>query len=155
MSGKVQTLKICLFEPEIAQNAGSIARLCACYGMELHIIEPASFVLDEKHFKRAGMDYIDENKIMLHRTFSDFKNVCKGRIILLDVKAKTKYFELQYLNGDCIVAGKESTGIPDSIFDICDEKVLIPMLPGMRSINIAMSVAICASEAMKQLCWNI
>jgi tRNA (cytidine/uridine-2'-O-)-methyltransferase len=148
-------MKVCLYEPEIAGNTGSIARLCACFGVELHIIEPAAFLLDDKKLRRAGLDYMAKANIKLHGSFDDFKSTQHTeRIILLDTKATTKYFELQYRETDCIMAGKESTGVPDHIFDACDKRVIIPMLHGMRSINVAMSVAICLSEAIKQTLQN-
>ena len=143
-------MEVCLFEPEIAQNTGTIARLCACFGVDLNIIEPASFVFGSKEFKRAGMDYIDKTTIKFYDTFYDFRKSNKSRIILFDVKATIPYFELQYNKTDCIMVGKESDGVPDDIFDMCDEKVLIPMKADVRSLNVAVSVAIGLSEALRQ-----
>ncbi|MDR0695292.1 MAG: tRNA (cytidine(34)-2'-O)-methyltransferase [Holosporales bacterium] len=147
-------MQVCLFEPEIAQNAGSIARLCACYGSEFSIIEPAAFLLDEKNFRRAGMDYVDKKSIKLHSSFADFRSAHNGRVILLDTKAEITYCKVQYEPTDCIMAGKESSGVPNEIFNACDTQVKIPMLDGMRAINVAMSVAVCLSEAMRQLNWR-
>jgi tRNA (cytidine/uridine-2'-O-)-methyltransferase len=147
----VRNLEICLFEPEIAQNTGTIARLCACFGVSLNIIEPMSFFLEDKNFKRAGMDYIEKTNIKRHDSFKEFRNQHNGRIILLDTKATTKYYDLQYNSTDCILAGKESVGVPKEIYDLCDEKVLIPMIPEARSLNVAISVGVCLSEAMRQL----
>ena len=143
-------MEVCLFEPEIAQNAGTIARLCACFGAGVNIIEPASFVFGCKEFKRAGMDYIDKTTIKFFDTFYDFRESHQSRIILFDVKATVPYFELKYEKTDCIMVGKESTGVPDDIFDMCDEKVLIPMKSNVRSLNVAVSVAIGLSEALRQ-----
>lgn len=144
-------MDICLYEPEIAQNAGTIARLCACMGGNLHIIEPASFVISDSKFKRAGMDYISKANLTLHDSFYDFKNKYNGRIILLDTKATTIYHDFQFQNTDCIMVGRESSGVPEDVFQMCDEKVIIPMNPGVRSLNVAISVAIVFSEALRQL----
>ena len=143
-------MELCMFEPEIAQNAGTLARLCACLGVGFNIIEPASFIIDDKKFKRAGMDYIEKVDIKLHNSFGDFKKFHQGRIILLDTKAKKKYYDLEYQASDCIMVGKESTGVPDAVFDMCDEQVLIPMQENVRSINVAISAAIGISEALRQ-----
>lgn len=144
-------MNVCLYEPEIAQNAGTIARLCACFGVELNIIEPASFIIGSKEFRRAGMDYIDKTEIKLHGSFQEFRENHKGRIILLDVKAKLPYYDLRYEESDCIMVGKESTGVPDDIYDICDAQVLIPMTGNVRSLNVAISAAIGLSEAIRQI----
>ncbi len=144
-------MEICLFEPEIAQNAGTIARLCACFGVNLNIIEPASFIMGDKGFKRAGMDYIEKADIKLHDSFSEFKKNHNGRIILLDVKAKIPYYNIKYNKTDCIMLGRESTGVPDEVYNLCDEKILIPMSNGTRSLNVSISAAIGLSEAIRQI----
>ena len=144
-------MNICLFEPEIAQNAGAIARLCACFGAGLHIIEPASFILDNRGFHRAGMDYIDKVDIQLHSSFAEFKQGYNGRVILFDTKAKTAYCDVSYMSDDCLLFGRESCGVPDEVYDACDERVVIPMVAGVRSLNVAMSAAIALSEATRQI----
>ncbi len=148
-------MQVSLFEPEIPQNTGTIARLCSCFDIPLNIIEPASFILDNKKFKRAGMDYLDHVDLRRHTSFENFRKSIGGRIILLDIKAKTKYFDINYREDDCLMVGKESTGVPDEIFDICDERVIIPMCSGRRSINVALSLGIVLGEALRQTKWNI
>ena len=143
-------MKLCLFEPEIPQNAGSMARLCACFDVELHIIEPASFLLHNKKFIRAGMDYLTKIEIKKHCNFQEFQQNHNGRIVLLDIKATTPYYDFSFLPTDCIMVGKESTGVPDNIFCSCIP-LLIPMKDNVRSLNVAMSAAIVVSEAIKQL----
>ena len=144
-------MELCLYEPEIAQNTGTIARLCACFDVTLNIIEPASFILSDKNFKRAGMDYINLASIRLHSSFEEFKGYHNGRIILLDTKGSKSYYDIAYEKTDCIMLGKESTGVPDDVFNACDEKVVIPMREGVRSINVALSAAIGLSEALRQI----
>ena len=144
-------MEVCLFEPEIAQNAGTIARLCTCFGVPMNIIEPASFIIGSRDFRRAGMDYIDRTKIRCHNSFKEFRQNFGGRIVLLDVKATLPYFEFNYEPNDCIMVGKESTGVPDDIYESCDEKIIIPMKEGSRSLNVAISLAIGLSEALRQI----
>ncbi len=143
-------MKLCLFEPEIPQNVGTIARLCACFGVELHIIEPISFLFHDKRFKRAGMDYLSKVKIKCHDDFYKFKEWHNGRIILSDIKASTAYYNFNFQDTDCIMMGKESSGVPDNIFDLC-MPVVIPMVENVRSLNVAVSAAIVLSEAIRQL----
>ncbi len=144
-------MEVCLFEPEIAQNAGTIARLCTCFDVTLNIIEPTSFVLSDKGFKRAGMDYINKTDIKLHTSFFEFKKNYNGRIILLDTKATTLYYAFEYISTDCIMLGRESAGVPDEVFNACNARVLIPMKNNSRSLNVAISAAIGLSEAMRQI----
>ncbi len=143
-------MEVCLFEPEIAQNAGTIARLCTCFNVPMNIIEPTSFIMGSRDFRRAGMDYIDRTKIKCHNSFQEFRQNFAGRIVLLDVKATVPYFEFAYEQNDCIMVGKESTGVPDNLYELCDEKVIIPMVKGARSLNVAISLAIGLSEALRQ-----
>ncbi|MDR2667159.1 MAG: tRNA (cytidine(34)-2'-O)-methyltransferase [Holosporales bacterium] len=147
----MQNPEICLFEPEIAQNTGAIARLCACLGVKLNIVEPASFIINDRRIKRVGMDYVDLVDVKFYDSFHNFKEKYDGRIILLDTKALVPYYGIMYRATDCIMLGKESSGVPDYVYEVCDEKVVIPMVPGLRSLNIAMSGAIAISEALRQL----
>ncbi|MDR0744845.1 MAG: tRNA (cytidine(34)-2'-O)-methyltransferase [Holosporales bacterium] len=144
-------MEICLFEPEIAQNAGTIARLCVCFGIDMSIIEPSSFILTDKNFKRAGMDYLQKTNIKLHSSFAEFKKQYQGRIILFDTKATKNYYDFQFQNTDCLIFGKESIGIPREIFKQCDEALVIPMIKDARSLNLAITVAIGLSEAIRQI----
>ena len=144
-------MEVCLFEPEIAQNAGTIARLCSCFDVPMNIIAPASFIIGSRDFRRAGMDYIERTKIKCHNSFQEFSQNFNGRIVLLDVKATIPYFEFAYKPNDCIMVGKESTGVPDDIYELCDKKIIIPMVEGSRSLNVAVSLAIGLSEALRQI----
>lgn len=144
-------MEVCLYEPMIAQNAGTLTRLCACFNIPISIIEPASFIIGCKEFKRAGMDYIDKTKLKLYDSFQNYKDNNKNnRIILLDTKATTIYYDFLFKKNDCLLAGSESTGVPDSIYEECEYKVKIPMNNNTRSINLAISVAIVLSEALRQ-----
>lgn len=144
-------MELCLHEPMIAQNAGTLTRLCACFNIPMSIIEPASFIIGCKEFKRSGMDYIDRAKINLYESFQHYKN-SKGnnRIILLDTKATTMYYDFLFEKNDCLMVGSESTGVPDNIYEECEYKVKIPMNSNTRSLNVAISAAIVLSEALRQ-----
>ena len=143
-------MELVQFEPEIAQNTGTLVRLCACFNIPFGIVQPASFILSDKRFKRASMDYVNFAKIKLYNSFEDLKNSHK-RIVLLDVKASTNYYEFQYCENDCLMVGRESTGVPDEIYFQCDEHVVIPMRSSARSLNVAISAAIVLSESLRQL----
>ncbi len=145
-------MELCLFEPMIAQNAGTLARLCACFNIPISIIEPASFILGNKGFKRAGMDYIDKTTIKLYNSFQDYRqNNTNNRIVLLDTKSDNLYYDFIFKKNDCIMVGSESTGVPDNIYNACQYKLKIPMCNNTRSLNVAISAAIVLSEALRQL----
>ena len=145
-------MQLVLFEPEIPQNTGTLIRMCTCFNVDVGIIEPTSFLLSDKRFKRAGMDYIDTKKIKRYQSFVEMKNVNKNsRIILLDTKSTTNYYTIQYRDSDIIMVGKESAGVPDDVYTQCDIAVKIPMVNGARSLNVAISAAIVVSEAQRQL----
>lgn len=145
-------MELCLFEPMIAQNAGTLVRLCACFNVPISIIEPASFILGNKGFKRAGMDYIDKTTIKLYNSFQDYQQSnINNRIVLLDTKANSMYYNFIFKETDCIMVGSESTGVPDNIYDKCQYKLKIPMCNNTRSLNVAISAAIVLSEALRQL----
>ena len=135
----------------IAQNAGTLTRLCACFNIPMSIIEPASFIIGCKEFKRAGMDYIDKTKVNLYSSFNHYKESKKdNRIILLDTKATTMYYDFIFEKDDCLMVGSESTGVPYNIYNECEHKVKIPMNSNTRSLNVAISAAIVLSEALRQ-----
>ncbi|MBR1944631.1 MAG: tRNA methyltransferase [Alphaproteobacteria bacterium] len=136
----------------IAQNAGTLARLCACFNIPMSIIEPASFIIGCKEFKRAGMDYIDKTTVKLYDSFESYKKInINNRIILLDTKATDMYYDFIFNENDCIMVGSESTGVPDTIYNTCQYKLKIPMNKNTRSLNVAISAAIVLSEALRQL----
>ena len=144
-------MEICLYMPMIAQNAGTLTRLCACFNIPISIIEPASFIIGDKKFKRAGMDYIDKTKINLYDSFAQYKEINKNnRIVLLDTKAPVMYYDFVFDKKDCLMVGSESTGVPDSVYNTCKYKVKIPMNNNTRSLNVAISAAIVISEALRQ-----
>ena len=146
------TLNIVLHEPEIPANTGNIGRTCVATGTRLHLIEPLGFHLDEKSIKRAGMDYWSELDVTTYVNWDDFCEKNPGaKIYMATTKGRHVYTEVSY-EPDCyIMFGKESAGIPEEILMENRERCIrIPMLPDIRSLNLANSVAIVAYEAMRQ-----
>lgn len=146
-------MEIALFEPEIPQNTGNIARLAAASGVDLNLIGALGFHLSDKLVKRAGMDYLDlrsiKRTLTLEEYYSDKK---KGRIWLATTKGAQRYSDVQYSDEDTIMFGPESRGLPEELlFSHPNECIRIPMLKHMRSLNLASSVAIVVYEALRQL----
>ena len=149
----MKPLNIVLHEPEIPQNTGNIARTCACTGAVLHLIEPLGFSLDEKHVKRAGLDYWSDVTIFRYRDYQDFLEKNPGaRIWMATTKALHTYTEVSYQPGDFIMFGKETKGIPEEILvEHPDDCIRIPMRENFRSLNLSNSAAIVLYEALRQL----
>jgi tRNA (cytidine/uridine-2'-O-)-methyltransferase len=150
-SNQLNGIDLAMFQPEIPQNVGTMLRMCACFGVAVDVIEPTGFPWDDSRMRRAGMDYIALANVTKYQSFTDFCRAKKGRVILLDVKATDSLCDFKFLHGDTIMVGRESCGVPDEIFNTCDERVKIPMLDGRRSLNVAISAAIAVWEAMRQL----
>ncbi|MCB8838271.1 tRNA (cytidine(34)-2'-O)-methyltransferase [Aurantimonas sp. VKM B-3413] len=150
-------LSIALYQPDIAGNTGTILRLGACLGVTVEVIEPAGFDLSDRALKRAGMDYLDRARIVRHVDFSAFeaaRRKAERRLILFTTKAETPYTAVTFRPDDVLLFGRESAGVPDDVHAIADLRVTIPMAPGARSINLAVSAAMAAGEAMRQVGWD-
>ena len=144
--------KIALYEPDIPQNTASIIRTCSCLGANLEIIEPCGFIFSDKRFKRVVMDYMDTEQIKFYKNYDEFLNSKKNqRIILITTKAIKSYTNFNFKDNDTILFGRESSGVPDKIHKIVDEKLKIPMKINKRSLNLATSVAIVLSEYLRQI----
>lgn len=145
-------ITLALFQPDIPQNAGAILRLGACFGLPVEIIEPCGFVLDDKRLKRAAMDYAADVDIRRHVSWSAFAAVhSEQRLVLFTTRAATPCHSFSFLPGDVLLFGRESAGVPEEVHDAADARILIPMVPGARSLNVAQSAAIAAAEALRQL----
>ena len=144
-------ISIALYKPDIPQNTAAIIRLCACFDMMLHIIEPCGFSLDDNRFKRVVMDYININNLKRYENFNKFKDEnIKKRIILMTTKSKSSYTNFIFKRDDILLFGRESKGVPLSIHGEIIDKLKIPISKKTRSLNVAMSVAIVSSEALRQ-----
>ena len=145
-------LHIVLLEPEIPQNAGNVVRTAAATGSVLHLVEPLGFSLDEKHLKRAGLDYWDKARIVVHKsTTAFFSSIEGGRVFFFSSKGHRRYDEVSYQDGDYLVFGKESVGIDETLLKEHEDDVLrIPMLEGIRCLNLSNAVALVVYEALGQ-----
>ena len=146
-------MQIALFQPDIPQNTGTILRLCACLGAAAHIIEPAGFPISDRHFRRAGMDYLDHVTRMRHDSWSKFEEWRHGaghRLVLFTTKAANSYLDYRYQAADILLFGRESAGVTDEVAAVADARLLIPIAAGLRSLNVAMAAAMALGEALRQ-----
>jgi tRNA (cytidine/uridine-2'-O-)-methyltransferase len=144
-------MHIALYKPDIPQNTAAIIRLSACLNLNIHIIEPCGFDLNDSRFKRVVMDYIGFSKIFKYEDYDMFlKKNKKNRIILMTTKATKHYHKFRFKKDDVLLFGRESAGVPESLHKSIKNKLKIPMSKKTRSINVAMSVAIVSAEALRQ-----
>ena len=146
-------MRIALYEPDIPQNTGTILRLCACLGIEAHIIEPSGFPVTDRAFRRAGMDYIDNISIARHGSFAAFEEWLQRerlQLVLLTTAADRSYLDHTFTADQVLLFGRESAGVPPAVHERADVRLRIAMQPGMRSLNIAMAAAMVAGEALRQ-----
>ncbi len=144
-------MHIVLYKPDIPQNTAAIIRLGACLSLNIHLIEPCGFNLNDSRFKRVVMDYMDLCKVVRHEDFKSFiKKNKKSRIVLMTTKAKKLYHTFKFKKNDMLLFGRESAGVPEEIHKMLKNKIKIPMNKQTRSLNVSMSVAIVATEALRQ-----
>jgi tRNA (cytidine/uridine-2'-O-)-methyltransferase len=146
-------MQIALYEPDIPQNTGTILRLCACLGIRAHIIEPAGFPVTDRAFRRAGMDYLDQVKLTRHGSFALFEDWRRAQglaLVALTTAAEQSYLAHTFREDQMLLFGRESAGLPANVHAVADVRLRIPLQPGLRSLNIAMAVALVAGEALRQ-----
>jgi tRNA (cytidine/uridine-2'-O-)-methyltransferase len=146
-------MRIALYEPDIPQNTGTILRMCACLGIEAHIVEPSGFPVTDRAFRRAGMDYVDSVSITRHASFSAFEEWRareRLRLVLLTTAAERSYLDHEFAADQVLLFGRESAGVPKTVHEAADVRLRIPMQPGMRSLNIAVAAAMVSGEALRQ-----
>ena len=151
-------LRVALFEPEIAGNVGNIARTCVAAGAELHLIRPYGFRLTDEAVRRAGMDYWEDVRLTQHTSFAAFQvmfaeTFAAGRVFAFTTKAATLYSAVTYRDGDVLLFGPESRGLPEPVRNLCTP-VKLPMQSNARSLNLAVSVGVGVYEAWRQLEWG-
>lgn len=147
-------LSIALYQPDIPQNTGTILRLGACLGVAVHIIEPTGFILSDTGLKRAGMDYLERAAMIRHRSWQAFeiwRQAEARRLILLTTKSQRAYLDFAFSDDDVLLFGRESSGVPEAVHAAADHALTIPMVEGLRSINLACSVAMVTGEALRQV----
>ncbi len=146
-------LSLALFQPDIPQNTGTMLRLCACMGVSAGIIEPAAFPVSDRAFRRAGMDYLDRIEIQRHASFASFeawRAQAGRRLVLLTTKGAEPYAGFAYAHDDILLVGRESAGVPDSVHAAANARIVVPMRPGFRSLNVAVTAAMVLGEALRQ-----
>jgi tRNA (cytidine/uridine-2'-O-)-methyltransferase len=144
---------VALYEPDIPQNTGTIMRLGACLGVEIHIVGPAGFAANERAFRRAGLDYLDHVTIKDHISFDRFqawRRAENRRLVLLTTKAETAHLDFAFRDTDVLLCGRESSGVPENVHQSADARIKVPMRKDLRSLNVAVSLAIVLGEALRQ-----
>lgn len=144
-------IRLALYQPEIPQNVGTLMRLGACVGVGIDIIEPCGFPLSDKRMQRAGMDYMQHVDWRRHADWNHFsEEVDLSKIVAVDVKAPTSHIAFEFRPDDYLLLGQEGEGLPDTIYSAVPRRVSIPMLPGRRSLNVAVAGAMVLTEALRQ-----
>jgi tRNA (cytidine/uridine-2'-O-)-methyltransferase len=146
-------MRLALYQPDIPQNAGAMLRLAACLGVCVDVIGPAGFDLSDRNLRRAGMDYLEAVEILRHLSFEAFerwRRASGARLALLTTRGAVPYAEFAFAPDDILMVGRESAGVPDAVHEAADVRLLIPMRPGLRSLNVAIAAAMVLGEALRQ-----
>ena len=151
-------MRLALYEPDIPQNAGSLMRLGACLGVGIDIIEPCGFLLTDRNFRRAGMDYLAHADIRRHESWTRFRDNFSAsapasmprRLVLLTTNVTSAYTDFAFAAGDTLMVGRESAGVPEAVHAAADARLVIPLLAGLRSLNVAQAAAMVLGEALRQ-----
>jgi tRNA (cytidine/uridine-2'-O-)-methyltransferase len=147
-------MRLVLYQPDIAQNAGTLFRLAACLGVPVDVIEPCGFHLDDRRLRRAALDYLDALDLSRHVSWEAYRETVAraggGRLVLLTTGGQTPYTDFAFRPDDRLMVGRESAGVPDDVHRAADARLRIPMRPGLRSINVALAAAMVLGEALRQ-----
>ncbi len=144
---------IALYQPDIPQNTGAMLRFAACLGVTTHLVGQAAFDTSDRALRRAGMDYIDHANVVRHADWDAFAAMAKAesrRVVLLTTKATTRYADFNFAASDIILLGRESAGVPDTVHAAADARLIVPMIAGLRSLNVATAAAMVLGEALRQ-----
>lgn len=144
---------LALYQPDIPQNTGTLLRLCACLGVSAHIIEPAGFPVSDRAFRRAGLDYLDLVAIERHVSFAAFEAAMREaarRMVLVETTGEVPYTAFAFDAADVLLLGRETSGLPEAAARACAASVVVPMRPGLRSLNVAVAGAMVLGEALRQ-----
>lgn len=151
-------MRLALYQPDIAQNTGTILRLAACFDVAVDVIGPTGFDMTDRALRRAGLDYLDHVALSRHVSFANFINDranaahadVPGRLILLSSHAETSLYDFAFSENDTLLLGRESAGVPDDVAARMDHRLRIPMRPELRSLNVAVAAGIALGEAIRQ-----
>lgn len=145
-----EKLRLALHEPDIAGNVGTILRLAACLDVAVDLIEPMGFAWSDRALARAGMDYAAHARVVRHVDWAAFERGVAGRIVLLTTAGTTRIDAARFRPGDTLLMGAESRGVPKAVHGRADLTINIPLVPGRRSLNVAVAAAIALGEALRQ-----
>jgi tRNA (cytidine/uridine-2'-O-)-methyltransferase len=143
-------MRLALFQPDIAANAGTLIRLGACMNVAVDIIEPCGFPFGDAAFRRAGMDYVQQANVTRHTSWDTFRNGNPGRLVLATTKTSLPYTSFAFDETDTLLLGRESAGVPPEVAASCSASVCIPMNAGTRSLNVAVAAAMILGEMIRQ-----
>jgi tRNA (cytidine/uridine-2'-O-)-methyltransferase len=143
-------MRIALFQPDIAGNVGTILRTAACFGVGVDLIEPMGFAWSDRALARAGMDYAETADVTRHADWAAFEAQVRGRLVLFTTRGAIRLDRATFATDDVLLFGSEGAGVPEDVQDRADQRVLIPMRPGLRSLNLAVSAGIAVAEALRQ-----
>jgi len=146
-------LRLALYQPDIPQNTGTMLRMAACLGLAVEIIEPAGFDVSDRHLRRSGLDYLDHVAITRHRSwaqFSEWREREGIRLVLATTMGALPYTDFAFSDGDCLLVGRETAGVPEAVHAAADARVVVPIRSGLRSLNVAVCAAMIAGEALRQ-----
>ena len=151
-------MRLALYQPDIPQNCGALIRLAACLGFGLDIIEPCGFLLDDRRLRRAGLDYHARASLTRHASWTEFQSSVaqnfsesgRGRVLLLTTQGDCPYTDFSFAPGDVLLLGRESAGVPEEVHRAADARLVIPLQPDCRSLNVAQAAAMVLGEALRQ-----
>jgi len=146
-------VELALYQPDIANNTGTLIRLGACLDTRIHLIHPTGFPFSPKALARAGMDYVDHAMVQEHVSWNAFNQWRKDngrRLVLLTTKTETSAYTIEFAVNDILMVGRESAGVPDAVAEEADVRIRIPMRDGLRSINVALAATLVLGEAKRQ-----
>lgn len=148
-------MRLALYQPDIPQNTGTILRLSACLGIGVDIIGPAGFDISDRSFRRAGLDYLEHVALVRHESFETFladivSRTPQPRLVLLSTHADATHIDFRFRPDDILMLGRESAGVPQSVHNIADARIRIPLKVGLRSLNIAVAAAMVLGEGLRQ-----
>ena len=150
MMDKLSMITLALYQPDIPQNVGAAMRLCACLGVPLDIVEPCGFPWDARRIRQSAMDYYEAARLTRHTSWQSFRRDRRQRLILITTKAAQPYTSFDFRADDVLLMGRESAGVPDDVHDEAYGRLFIPMVSGMRSMNVINAASLVLGEALRQ-----